>query len=172
METHVVARTERQILRHLVPDDAADMFALSADPEVMRFLPDEPFASVEAARRFLEGYDPYTTEGMGRWAAIEAGTRTFLGWCGLRRQADGEVDLGYRYRRASWGQGLATEASRACIALAFGPMRLERIVAHAHQDNVASARVLEKLGFRATGDAVHAGLPVRFFHLDAPRPPG
>jgi RimJ/RimL family protein N-acetyltransferase len=164
----IVARTARQILREITPDDAAATFALNADPEVLRYTGDPPFASVEAARRFLEGYDVYRREGMGRWAAIDVTTGELLGWCGLRRQADGAVDLGYRYRRAVWGRGLATEAGAACLALAFGPLGLDSVIARAHPDNAASIRVMVKLGFTFEGPSTFDGQPAVLYRIRAP----
>src|SRR5689334_11694423 len=112
----IILRTARQTLRHLVPEDAAMMFALHGDPAVMRYLPDGPFESIEAARRFLEGYQAvYRDDGFARWAVVEDATGETVGWCGLRRLEDGDVDVGYRYLPSAWGRGLATEAARACL---------------------------------------------------------
>jgi ribosomal-protein-alanine N-acetyltransferase len=144
-----VLRTARQTLRLLVPDDAEMMFALHGDPEVMRYLPDGPFESVDAARRFLEQYqDVYRSEGFARWAVVEDATGQSIGWCGLRRQPDGEVDVGYRYLRAAWGRGLATEAARASVDYAFQRLGLSRVIARVAPGNAASIRVLEKIGLR------------------------
>lgn len=166
-EPLIVARTERQILRELVPDDAEALFALSADPAVLRYTGDVPFGSVDDARRFLAGYDPYRREGMGRWAAIEIATQALIGWCGLRRQADGEVDLGYRYRRSAWGYGFASEASRSCLAVAFGPLALSTVIARAHPENAASIRVMTKLGFHFERTEEFEGMPAVLYRLDA-----
>lgn len=155
----IVARTERQILRELTPDDAAALYELNADPGVLRYTGDPPFASVEEARAFLGRYDPYRAEGMGRWAAIDVNTGELLGWCGLRRQRDGDVDLGYRYRRAVWGRGLATEASIACLDLAFGPLGLASVIARSDPANARSIRVMEKLGFVLEGPCAFEDLP-------------
>jgi RimJ/RimL family protein N-acetyltransferase len=141
--------TARQILRHLEPGDAEMMFALNGDPEVMRYLPDAGYASVEAAREFLVQYqDVYKTDGFARWAAVEKASGECVGWCGLRKIEGGEIDLGYRYLRSAWGRGLATEAAEACVAYGFETLGLERIVARAELGNVGSNRVLEKVGLR------------------------
>jgi RimJ/RimL family protein N-acetyltransferase len=128
------------------------MFALNGDPEVMRYLPDGPYASVEAARLFLERYqDVYRSDGFARWAAVEDATGRANGWCGLRRMPDGQVDVGYRYLRAAWGRGLATEAALASLEYGFQRLGLPRIIARADPANVASVRVLEKIGQAAQG---------------------
>lgn len=166
LPTPIIARTARQILRQFTLSDAADIFALNADAEVVRYTGDGPFASEEAALEFLKGYDPYTTEGMGRWACVGAETNEYLGWCGLRVQPDGEVDLGYRYKRSAWGKGLCTEASRACLAIAFGPLDLATVVARAATENAASIAVMRKVGMRYEGPSMCAEHPGVLYRIN------
>ena len=113
MASATILQTERIDLRELTPDDAHAVFELNADPEVLRFTGDVAFASLDDARRFLETYSDYRRNGFGRWAAVLRESGAFLGWCGLKRDASGEVDIGYRLLRAHWGRGYATEAARA-----------------------------------------------------------
>ncbi len=129
----------------MIATDAEHAFALNNDPEVLRYTGDDPFASVEEARAFLVAYPAYRQDGFGRWA-VELHDGTWLGWCGLRRQADGAVDLGYRFLRAYWGQGYATEAGLACLAWGFEQAGLAEIIGRVAKDNQASIRVLEKVG--------------------------
>ncbi|MCC7012770.1 MAG: GNAT family N-acetyltransferase [Planctomycetes bacterium] len=151
-----VASTERLVLRELTADDAAEMFALNADPEVLRYLSDVPYASVDAARAFLEAYPEYRRRGFGRWAVIERESNSFVGWCGLKDIA-GVVDLGYRLHRRFWSRGFATEAARASLRLGFERFALERVVGRALPANLASRRVLEKCGMRLWKRAPHDG---------------
>ncbi len=99
----------------------------------------------------------------GFWAAIEKDSGEFLGWFHFRPQEGAhpdEVELGYRLRRAAWGKGYATEASHALIRKGFTEMGVRRVVASTYQDNVASRRVMEKVGmtlvrtFRVTPEAL------------------
>lgn len=144
--------TERLVLRPSRVSDAARIFALDADPEVRRYVdqPDAPtLAQCEATvARFL-AIDAATPE-HGFWIAEELGA--FVGWFHLKPPRDGEpaeqgdLELGYRLMRAAWGRGLATEGSRALIEHAFGVLRAPRVTAVAIEGNVASIRVMEKLG--------------------------
>ena len=162
----VVLRTARLTLRHLVPDDAAMMFALHGDPEVMRYLPDPPYASVDEARGFLERYQKvYRTDGFARWAVVEDATGESLGWCGLRRMPDGEVDVGYRFFRSAWGRGVATEAARASLDHGFRVLALPRIIGRADPGNLASLRVLEKIGLRYEKEDMLDGHPLSSWAL-------
>lgn len=159
--------TARQSLRRFVPDDAAALFELNDDADVLRFTGDGPFASVEAARAFVEQYNPYDVEGFGRWACIERGTGTFLGWCGLRVQAGGEVDVGYRYLPRARRRGFATEAARACLAFGFEERGLPSIIGRAHVENAASIRVFEKLGMRFESAGDDEGMPSVLYRMRA-----
>lgn len=143
-----IISTTRLDLREMTSADAERAFALNSDPEVVRHTGDGPFASVEAAREFLAAYPDYKLHGFGRWAVVRKADGTWLGWCGLKRHANGDVDLGYRFLREHWGQGYATEAGRACLDLGFGRFKLDTIIGRVAQENVTSLRVLEKLGMR------------------------
>ena len=84
---------------------------------------------------------------------------------GLEVTADG-VELGYTLARAWWGRGLATEAARLCVAAAFGPLELPRLLAVADVDNPASARVLTRLGFVEDAEVIAYGRAHRRFVLE------
>ncbi|HVM45045.1 MAG TPA: GNAT family N-acetyltransferase, partial [Candidatus Thermoplasmatota archaeon] len=83
-----------------------------------------------------------------------------VGYAGIQPLPEtGEPELFYAMRGAAWGRGYATEACEAVLAHARGALRLPRLVAVVLPSNRRSARVLEKLGFRAVGTTEHAGLP-------------
>ena len=136
--------------REFSPEDAADLYRLNADPEVIRYTGDPPFASEEEAHSFVLNYGSYRKYGYGRWSVISKDNQAFLGWCGLKN-IDGEIDLGYRFFRTAWGQGYATEAARASIEYGFRRLGMSRIVGRVLPDNVASCKVLEKVGMKFTG---------------------
>ena len=144
--------TERLALRPTRVDDAARLFELDADPEVRRYVdqPDPPtLAQCEMlAGRFL-AIDAATPE-HGFWIAEERGV--FVGWFHLKPPREGEpaepgdLEIGYRLRRAAWGRGLATEGSRALVDYGLSVLRAPRMIAVALEANIASIRVMEKLG--------------------------
>lgn len=140
--------TPRLYLRETTANDAAVMFALNSDPEVLRFTGDEPFDSVEEAATFLANYADFKKNNMGRWAVIRKSDDAILGWCGLKLHSDGMVDLGFRLFKKYWNQGYATEASLGCLAYGFVTLHLTEIVGRVVPENVASARVLQKAGLR------------------------
>lgn len=141
----VLFQTERLLLREFTLDDAAALFELNADPEVIRYTGDPPFESIDAARTFLEHYDAYRLTGMGRWMVTRLSDGAVLGWCGLKSEPN-EVDLGYRLHRRFWGHGYASEAAMACLEHGFHRLDLESIIGRVVAENTASRNVLLKCG--------------------------
>lgn len=143
--------TARLRLRKFTLDDAPGFYALSADPEVVRYTGQAPFSSLAEAARALEDKPlrDYRERGFGRLACIEKSTGNLIGFCGLKFVPEiEEVDIGYRFLPAYWGRGLATESAQAVMACGRGEMGLRRIVGLVQPANTGSARVLQKLGMR------------------------
>jgi RimJ/RimL family protein N-acetyltransferase len=117
---------------------------------------------VEATRSFLQNYDQYEKNGYGRWVVIRKADNEIMGWCGLKFHPEsGETDLGYRFFRCYWGQGIASETGKACLEFGFRQLKLKQIVANAMEENGASERVMQKIGmvFREKRDCgKHAGV--------------
>lgn len=148
----IFLETERLWLRRFTEADVDDLFALDNDPAVMRFLNGgTPTPHDVIARDFLPLILGYYERfiGYGFWAAIEETTGAFLGWFSFRPrdEAHPEVaELGYRLNRVAWGQGYATEGARALLRHGFTVLGVERVYATTYQDNLASRRVMEKVG--------------------------
>ena len=73
------------------------------------------------------------------------------------------MDLGYRFMKRYWGQGIATEAGQACLHLGFDVLALPRIIALVLPENKASIRVLEKLAFQYEKDVDEEGQIARYY---------
>ncbi len=139
--------TERLILRRFTPEDLDELAALRADPEVMRYIGEQPRAKVEQRLNYYISL--YESRGLGMWAVIDKGTGALIGWCGLIfLDGTGEVEVGYGAAKRYWGQGLMSEAARASLRYGFERAGLRRIVAVAMPENLASRRIMEKLGMR------------------------
>jgi RimJ/RimL family protein N-acetyltransferase len=160
----IFLETDRLLLRRLTEDDVDNLVELDSDPEVMRFINGgrpTPRREVETdlLPAFLGYYERFA--GYGFWAAVEKSTGQFVGWFHFRpakAAPPGEVELGYRLRKAAWGKGYATEGSRALIEKGFSALGVKRVVASTMVVNVASRRVLEKAGLKF----------VRIFHQEWP----
>ena len=122
------SETSRLILREFAPDDADALALVLSDPETMRFYP----GSVDRAgveQWIARNLRRYQENGHGFWAMVLKSNGELIGDCGLTVQdVDGqnEIEIGYHVRRDLWGQGLATEAARACRDFGFARLPVER----------------------------------------------
>lgn len=157
--------TERLKLREFQPDDALCFYNLNQDEEVMRYTGDVAFESVDAAREFIAQYDHYAKHGYGRWSVILKTSGRCIGWCGLKwHPEEGYVDLGYRLERNVWGNGLATEAARVCIDYGFNRLNFDEIIGRTAKANLASIKVLQKVGMSYWKDAPCEGIENSVFY--------
>lgn len=139
------------MLRPFESGDVEAAFAWFSDPIVMRFTPAGPDISIEQTKARLANYQEHQTEhGFSRWIVLDRHSGRPIGDSGLLAlQEYGWIDLGFRLVQPYWGQGLATEAACAWVRAAFVDFHVDRLTAFVHPENVASIRVLEKLGFHA-----------------------
>ncbi|MBM3985122.1 MAG: GNAT family N-acetyltransferase, partial [Planctomycetes bacterium] len=144
--------TSRLRLRPPAPADAEAIFAhYAADPLVTRFLPWAPHADVAVTRAFLDTLLAARARGeRWPWVLERRADARLLGMLELRLHA-GAADFGFVLERASWGQGLMTEAARAVVAWCQTQPEIERVGALVHPANGASVHVLEKAGLRCEG---------------------
>ena len=154
----IILQTPRLLLREFELTDAEAMFKLNEHWDVIRYTGDPPFNSVEDATNFLSSYSDYERNGFGRWPVIVKESNEFVGWCGLKRHDDGMVDIGFRFFKKDWGKGYATESAVACIEYGFDTLKIPEIVGRVARKNVASIRVLKKLGMTYWKDAGCEGI--------------
>ncbi|GAB4209538.1 MAG: GNAT family protein [Roseiflexaceae bacterium] len=152
--TFPVLETERLVLRALTLDDADAMFASRSDPQVIRYFGTLPMTAHEQAAEQIERVlTDYREQNGIRWAITRRGDDYMIGSCGFWRlvKPHFRAELGYDLLPQWWGQGIMTEAIMAVLRFAFTTMGLHSIEAQIHPDNIASRRVLEKLGFVQEG---------------------
>ncbi|MCX4722572.1 GNAT family N-acetyltransferase [Streptomyces sp. NBC_00963] len=149
-----VLHTARLRLRPFTDADADSLFALHSSAHVLRYWDSAPWNDRDRAERFIAKCRTMADEGTGARVAIDrASDGAFVGWCGLTRwNADyRSASLGYCLGDAMWGHGYATETAHALLRWAFDTLDLNRVQAETDTRNVASARVLEKIGFVREG---------------------
>ncbi|HXJ79061.1 MAG TPA: GNAT family N-acetyltransferase [Candidatus Methylomirabilis sp.] len=146
-----VIRTERLVLRPWSFADAGDIFLYANDVEWSRYLRIAQPYSLEDARQFIAAQMLLNRQAHHSWA-IEHEARV-VGGINLRLLSDLRIGvLGYSIARAVWGRGLATEAARAIVDAAFeGCPKFAGVRAMVDARNLASLRVLEKIGMRREG---------------------
>lgn len=146
--------TDRLYIRELQPEDAEGMYEMEADPEVHRYLGNDPAKSVQKcidAIAFIRSQ--YEQFGIGRWAVLKKENDEFLGWTGFKF-IEGPInkhskfhDFGYRFKSACWRQGFASESGLAALRYGLDVLGLKDVYAMTHEENIGSRKTLEKLGF-------------------------
>lgn len=160
-------QTPRLLLCRMTADDLDDLTRLHLDPRVMATL--GGVRSPEETREWLaQKLEHWRKHGFGLWLARERETGQFAGRGGLQHvEIDGrdEIEVGYCFRAEFWGRGLATEMATESIRVAFEVLDLPEIVCFTLTTNLASERVMQKVGFRYERDLLYKELPHVFYRL-------
>ncbi len=160
-------QTERLFLQRINQDHLTDLCALHSDPKVMATL--GGIRNNIETRSFLEQQLTYWNQyGYGEWVVFEKTSDCFIGRCGLRRMIlnnRDEVEVGYKLLSDFSGRGLATEMAETTISVAFEELRLPELVCYTAQNNQASIRVMEKVGFCYETDIVKNNQRHVFYRL-------
>ena len=141
--------TERLLLRKIRIDDSEPMFAYASHPDVSRFTTWETHKSIGNTNQFISFLlRQYEASEPSNWGITLRETQQLIGTCGFmywdREQRLAEI--GYALAKDYWGRGLMVEAVRQIIEFAFERMAVERVIARCHIDNLASERVMQKIG--------------------------
>jgi RimJ/RimL family protein N-acetyltransferase len=156
---HVV-RTARTRLRPASMQDVGYLHRLWTEPAVRRFFwDDEVITRARAEAAVREAVGDFGRHGWGLWISERReGGGAPVGFCGLRHLDGGpEVEVLYGISPAEWGRGYATEISQAILRYGFETAGLARIWGIADPENLASRRVLEKIGMTFEGYVVDNG---------------
>ena len=158
----IYAETERLILREIELTDIDAMFELDSDPLVRRYIDNKPAESKDEVLESIKYIrSQYETHGIGRWLAVEKSTGDIIGWSGLKfntgkkEELNGRqdfYDIGYRFIPRYWGKGYATESSIAALDYGFQVKQYSVIDGIALIDNIASNKVLQKIGLKHITD--------------------
>ncbi len=146
--------TERLILRPFVHGDAADVTRLVSDRRIADTTLNIPHPYEQSvAEGWIGTHAEAAERGEGLTLAVtDRASGEIVGATGLAiKRAHRRAELGYWIAVERWGRGYATEAARAMVDHAFGPLDLARVVAHCLVRNPASWRVMEKLGMQREG---------------------
>lgn len=159
--------TSRLRLHPFRHEDVESLHALWCDPLVRKFLWDDIVIPFEAAREVVAAsLASFEQHGFGFWNVALKKTVQALGFCGLRFiEETSEIEILYGLWPKFWGKGFATEASLAVLRFGFETCKLERILAGADPPNVASIRVMERLGMKFDRQTRRSDLPIAYYAL-------
>jgi RimJ/RimL family protein N-acetyltransferase len=150
----LVLAADRVSLRKLAESDTAALFAMFSHPEVMRYWSRPAMSEMAQAEALLQQIRADYETGASLPLAIERSSdQAFIGNCTLHHfhEASRRAEIGYALARPFWGQGYMHEALQTLRAYAFERLDLNRLEADIDPRNAASARSLERLGFRKEG---------------------
>jgi [ribosomal protein S5]-alanine N-acetyltransferase len=141
--------TARLCLRPFRFGDVPAVHAYASDPEVVRYMDWGPNSPADTETFVLSAMNPI--HGVHPFAMERSDT--LIGAVELRvtAVAHRRGEFGYVMARSAWGQGYATEAAAAVLAYAFEQAELHRVAATCDPANIASRRVLEKIGMKYEG---------------------
>jgi RimJ/RimL family protein N-acetyltransferase len=149
VEEVAMINTARLIVRRFYEGDYVALYAYLSNPSVYRFEPGEPISLEKAKQLCIE-----RAQGDDYWAVILRSTSEMVGHLSFRQTGTQEFftwELGYIFNPEFHNQGYATEAAKALLAYGFKNFGIHRVVAHCSPENIASWRVLEKIGMRREG---------------------
>lgn len=137
--------------------------SLWGNPDVTRYIcASGRFTADEIIARLEKEIHNETTYGVQYWPIFSLSTNELIGCCGLRPYRKNEYEIGFHLRPQFWGKGYAMEAATAVIDYAFSDLKAESLFAGHNPNNVASSKVLRKLGFQYIGDEFYE--PTGLYH--------
>lgn len=162
----MILETPRLILQPFTLDDFDDLMQLHSNPEVNRFFKIQEAWPEEFVKKCLTGFikDQETLGYSKLKVLLKDGA--FIGRAGFSLwEETGETELGYSFKLKHWGKGYASEVSRKLVQWIFETTDLEYIIAFAAVENVASRKVLEKIGMSFTDIRSVNTIPHAFYKL-------
>lgn len=146
-----ILETERTILREVTETDAEFILDLLNQPSFIKYIGDRNLRTVEQAREYIESrfVASYKQFGFGMFAVVLKETNEPIGICGfVRRDTLPDADIGFAFLPQFERKGYAFETAEALMRYGKEKLNLTRVLAITSQDNEASGKLLEKLGFK------------------------
>jgi ribosomal-protein-alanine N-acetyltransferase len=159
--------TSRLRLRQFTADDFDAYAAIMGDYEVGKMFPKGTGYNRDESRRSLDSIiNHWNKHGYGIWAVTDKQTNIIVGRCGLNLiNETSEVEVDFVIAPKYWRRGFATEAAMAALKYGFGTLALNRIIALAKPENIASRRVIEKIRMHFVKDAQYWGITCAYYNI-------
>ena len=145
-----VLTTERLTLRRVSLDDQQSIFALRSDVEINKYLQREPSKNIEDAVDFINKVNDNIEKNTSLyWAITLTETKAFVGTICLFdfSSQENSCEIGYELMHRFQGQGIMKEAMVSVVEYVFHTLKVQKIVAYTHKENLVSINLLSKLGF-------------------------
>lgn len=161
----IFIETERILLRSWKEEDADVFFQLNSDSDVMQYFPSSSMTKESTENFVKKNNSHFKTHGFGYFACEHKKNETFIGFVGLSTatfKADFTpcTEIGWRLNKHYWNCGLASEAAKSVLKYAKETVGIEKTYSFTACENMASRRVMEKIGLHYIKDFDHSSLPV------------
>ena len=145
--------TKRLLLRQTTQEDVEAVFAVFSDPKVTQFHDLNTLIHLHQANQIIERRIGGFESGRGiRWAITGKRNNYLIGSCGFTwHQQANAAEMGYELKSQYWRQGIMSEALRAILQYGFIHRQIQFVIAEIMIENIASRKLLEKLGFQSQG---------------------
>ncbi|UCD98001.1 MAG: GNAT family N-acetyltransferase [Chloroflexota bacterium] len=152
--------TFRLILRPFTQGDVEPLHRILGIPGVLQYFPNSDTPGLDRVKRLVQRQINHWSEFNYGWWAVETKTGSgLIGWSGLQYLPEtNETEIGYLFAKPYWGQGLASESASAGLDYGFTRLKIPEIVGIVHPENIASRRVLEKIGLKHQEQAEYFGM--------------
>ncbi|QZK90364.1 GNAT family N-acetyltransferase [Flavobacterium sp. CHNK8] len=171
----LILETDRLLLREMKLSDAEALFEMDRNPNVHQYLWNKPVKDISEVHATIESVQlQYINNNIGRFVMVLKENQELIGWAGLKFNTEivnnkiHFYDIGYRLDEKFWGKGYASEASFAWLDYGFKTMKIPVMEAAAHTDNIASNRILQKIGLQITETYLEDGVSWNWYELKNP----
>ena len=150
--------SNRLLIGHFQRSDLEQWFSIESDPEVRKYILDGSILNREQSLAYIDqNIDSYAKFSFGRYTLREKKSFRLIGMCGFLKTEMG-IDFGYRLSKDMWGCGLGFEAANAVLNYGVDSIGLKHCVAGVMPGNLASIKILDRLGFVYQKDVIFDGL--------------
>ena len=175
-KSNIILETTHCVARPFTEDDINLLYSLHSDPEIMHFIGKGIRSKKETTQHLFNIINHQNKYGYSAWAVYERETGDFVGRVGLVHigtiiamqqdtNTEKPVEIGYVISKAYWGKGYTTEVAYACLEWGFRNTDLEEIVAKTNIANLASQRVLQKIGMTFQHSVMIEGQQGMYFSI-------
>ena len=153
MTSFPALETKRLLLRQTTQEDTEAVFAVFSDPKVTQFHDRNTLVHLDEANQIIERWTRGFESRRGiRWGIAERHNNYLIGSCGFTwHQQANAAEVGYELSSHYWRQGIMSEALKAILQYGFIDREIQFVIADIMIENIASRKLLEKLGFRSQG---------------------